>query len=1169
MYALEGVGALEEKCVDRNEWLKWMIEALNSCSNSNVLIHIHGVGGIGKSTLLKHWKKEYSNSLLIDCKIHGDFYARLERLASEFNRLDIKLPRFDTLWEIKVRSINRYEPAAKDGKDWVLQTVTLVPVIGSFVDQADRLRKLGIHLKEILKQRTGSLGNWLETYLGDDFTEEMVRNLFDDISNAMNLFLKALEDDFNSRPKDKCRPLIVMLDRYETVNRDIPLLTIDDKKVNEAELWQIFLSKLVDCVGVTAGRESFDEEWCSLIKMEQMRINEFDDDGCKELLEHNKVGDLDLQKLLIDISQKHPFLLDLICSAVTKKGLTLETVRGLEADSLEETRVKVWNILFDRVGSLTRVIDFAALLPFFNKDTLQILYPDLKGPEWFALTRLSFVTPLDEQWWEMHDLARTLAISELGRKKNTIIEELRNNLLRVAELENRPILQGMAISASAILNEENAIQELYDTAYKLTNAAVTVDQYSDVLDLLKGVEFESIEGKALRETFMGLVSYSLGKPSEAEAFLTFASSFHHSRSGRELGRKRLYIALMYDTFGCLYSDTFRPKQAEESYHVALNLLTELETEEPGTYSLEIAKTLNHLAILVSDMNKPAQALSAYKGALLLYKKLAQNDLGQYLTDVGKVLNNLAILYSDNCEPDEAERAYEEALEIYKELASTSPKLYLCDVAMVLNNLGLLYNDTGRLNEAENALKESLRIYEKLAIEYPEMHRSDVAMANYSLSVLFLGICDLKNAEDHINKALLMYRELMKTTPELHQGNFADALRCQGKIFEATHRPDEAEQIYRESMCIYEELAESASEVYKDEIALVLHNLGNLYHNIWKTDEAELSYQKSLHIYEGLAEDAPRQYEPNIAMVLCDLAYLYTEINRFEQAEKALERALEIYEKVANLAPVCFETQVATTLTSFADLYVETKRWDKAEETYDKALDIHRNSTTTPLWLHRHHIADCQNRIAKLHIKMKKFEESEKEFEEALEIFQALTSYSPHSFLDKVTKVLSNLGNLYSETSRFEDAEKRFSESLENLETLTKGAPSMFNDELAETLSDMGNLYLQMRRLEDAERCLSSALILYDNKQMKSSQLFKPAKVHTLVRVARLFRETGRTTEAEATYIEALSILTNLSHMSSIAYTEDLEHLRIETESFLIDFVGLTQDQARERINLLG
>ncbi|TFG99323.1 tetratricopeptide repeat protein [Candidatus Thorarchaeota archaeon] len=1167
---MEGVGALEENCVvDRNEWLNWMIEALNSCSNSNVLIHIHGVGGIGKSTLLKHWKKVYNNSLLIDCKAHGDFYARLDRLASEFNRLDIKLPRFDTLWEIKIRYIDRKEPAAKDGKDWVAQAATVVPVIGPIIGQADILRKLGTRLKEILKQRTGSLGNWLETYLGDDFTKEMIKNLFDDVSNAMNLFLKALEDDFNSRPKDKCRPLIVMLDRYETVNRDTHLLTVEDREVNEAELWQKFLSKLVDCVGVTAGRESFDDEWCSLIKMQQMQISEFDENGCKELLEHYKVGDLNLQKLLTDISQKHPFLLDLMCSAVAKKKLTIESVRSLEADSLEETRVKVWNILFDRVGSLTDVIDFAALLPFFNRDTLEILYPNLKGPEWFALTKLSFVTPLDDQWWEMHDLARILAISELGRKKATIIEEIRDNLMRVAESESRPILRGMAISATAVLNEEKAMQELYETLYRLPSGAVTLDQYASVLDLLKGVEFTSIDGKALRETFMGSVNYWFGKPSEAEVFLISASSFHHNLSGQDHSKKRLYKALTYDTLGCLYSDTFRPKQAEENYRIASNLLGELETEEPGTYSLEIATNLNNLANLRSDMNKPAQALTAYKDALMLYKKLAHDDPNKYLTDVGKVLNNLAILYSENCEPDEAEIAYKEALEIYRKLANTSPKQYLRDVAMVLDNLGLLYKDKGMQNEAEKSLMESLRIYEKLSLDYPEMYRSDVAMVNFSLSTLFLGMYDLKKAEDYINIALIIYRELMKTTPELHQGNLADALRILGKVIEETHRPDEAEQIYRESMRIYEELAESASEVYKDEIALVLHNLGNLYHDVWKTDEAELSYQRSLRIFEGLAKDAPKQYEPNVAMVLCDLAHLYIETNRFEKAEKALERALEIYEKVANLAPLCFGTQVATTLTSFADLYVETKRWDKAEETYGKVLDIHRNTTTTPQSQHRHHIADCLNRIAELHLKMRKFEESEKEFGEALEIFQALTSYSPHSFLDKATKVLSNLGNLYSEMGRFEDAEKRFSESLENLEKLTKRDPIMFNDELAETLSDVGNLYLRMGRLEDAERCLSSALLLYDNKQMKSSRLFKPAKAYTLVRVARLFCETGRTIEAETAYMNAISILVDLSHMSSNAYTDNLERLRIEVESFLVDFVGLSLIQAREKVNLLG
>jgi tetratricopeptide (TPR) repeat protein len=1143
-----------------------MQETHRLCSDSNVLVHIHGVGGIGKSWLLKHWSMEFDNSVLIDCRVHGDFYSRLNQLAAKIRSLGVDLPRFDTLWDIKTRYIDRREPAAKDSKEWAVQAASMIPVVGSFVEQADKLRKIGSGLRDTIRPRTGSLGSWLEKHLGDDFKDKMVKSLFEDPEFAMSIFLKALEDDFNNRPKDKCRPAVIMLDRYEVVNREEQLWCIDETNMSEAELWQKFLSTLQDCIGVTAGRESFSDEWCTLIGVEQRRIHEFDVDGCAELLERKQVKDLDLQRAIIDLSQRHPFLLDLMCAAANRKGFSKGSIGGLESKSLDEIRVKTWNTLFDRAASLSKAIEVVALLPFFNEDILEVVYPDMKSADWFAMINLSFVTPLDDEVWEMHDLARRLAISELGRKKSSLVAAARENLMKVAVSEDSPLLHGLAISVEAILDESDAMRWLYEDTRELIRGAVTSEQYNRILEILRGVEFESAKGKALHDALAGQVMYWLQKPNEAEALLKSAYSIHRGLSEPDATKTRLYYAMNNDALGCLYTDTYRPKEAEERFQQALQLLWELEAEEPGAFTLEIATTLNRLALLCSDMNKPSKALAAYKNALRLYRALAEKDPDRFLTDVGKVQNNLGLLYHENAAPEEAEEAYNEALNVYTSLAQEKPELYLCDVAMVLDNLGIFYSETLRPDQAEEALRRSLKIYKQLAQKEPELHKSDVAMAYFSLGGLYMDFSDCDTAEMNYRQALQIYRELAEGESEMNQEHLADTMLNLGMICEQSFRPEESERFYLESMAIYEKLMESAHDMYVDELALALSNAGDLYLRVWRTEEAEASYQKSMEIYRALAADAPTQHGPNLARVKRDLAELYVETNRFRQAEELLDQAKEEYQEAYERAPDTYGTDLATTLRYQGDLNLELRKWGEAERLYEEALKILRRNAGKAPAVERPNLAECIDRMAILHLEMGELEKAEAEFREALETYEEMPPESREWFTCDIALIHRRMGNVHSKRARYVEAEEKQNESLRMLEDLAKRAPNMFNDELAESLSDLGNLMNRTGRYEEAEAHLKRAVDLYADIRMRKSGLFKWPMAETVARTASMYYHTGRMSEAETSYFEALTAYNDLAKAAPDAYGKELKELRQEVHKFLTQGLRLPPDEATKRIS---
>ena len=49
--------------VNREEYLEWMDDALTRCKEKSVILHLRGIGGIGKSSLLNHWNSTIDSTV--------------------------------------------------------------------------------------------------------------------------------------------------------------------------------------------------------------------------------------------------------------------------------------------------------------------------------------------------------------------------------------------------------------------------------------------------------------------------------------------------------------------------------------------------------------------------------------------------------------------------------------------------------------------------------------------------------------------------------------------------------------------------------------------------------------------------------------------------------------------------------------------------------------------------------------------------------------------------------------------------------------------------------------------------------------------------------------------------------------------------------------------------
>ena len=85
---------------DRTEYTDWVSELRTNHCDEGLTIFLHGIGGIGKSTLLLELS-EWSSSVLLECDQHLNFEDRLWDFARRLRTLGISTARYEMLWTLK------------------------------------------------------------------------------------------------------------------------------------------------------------------------------------------------------------------------------------------------------------------------------------------------------------------------------------------------------------------------------------------------------------------------------------------------------------------------------------------------------------------------------------------------------------------------------------------------------------------------------------------------------------------------------------------------------------------------------------------------------------------------------------------------------------------------------------------------------------------------------------------------------------------------------------------------------------------------------------------------------------------------------------------------------------------------------------------------------------
>ncbi|MHA1925206.1 MAG: tetratricopeptide repeat protein [Candidatus Thorarchaeota archaeon] len=1001
--------------VDREEYLDWMTEALERCRERSVVLHLRGIGGIGKSSLLDYWKSTIDDTIRLDCEQYTEFYDRLNVIAKGAVLLGVNLQRFDVLWQIRQRFVEGVEPVKEKGRERAKEVVMAIPFIGSLASIGSAISAIGATVSPKLKGRYGNLGEWLQTRLGKDYVKRLLEILWKEPRHAEFLYLDALLEDLNNR-KTPERPIVVLLDHSEHVDDERCRWRYGGREISETELWYVFLTSLSNCVGVMASRRALPSKTSEELEVEESELTELDRESCIELLNQRRIAGPELQEKIVSVSGGNPFVIGAMCDLAESSSLSLGDVEDLRADTLEEVRLRTWRRLFSQTQDLLGMVEKIGLIPFFNRRILTILAPDMRTDHWDRLIRLSFVRDRRDGTWVVHDLARELIMAELGQRLQYSTDEIARHLEESSTQESDYSLLGLAISVQALVSEMDAATRAADTVFDL----LWQDAFSEALKFLDAVRIETKVGQIILQGLRGSVLSWMSRVADGEQEFLEALEASREISVEHPHELLAHTARTLRELGYLLYRTDRVSEAEETYREALIIYRELDETTPGFRLEDMAWTLVRLGWVLAVVNRPEDADKMYREAHQLFEASSETPRYDTLPSIAQSLHLIGINLIFIGKTSEAEEILLEALGRFRELADKNPDIR-ARFASVLGNYGEFLRMTSRPYEAEVAFREVQQTVRELAKKEPEL-LAWVAITLQNLALPLRQTGRYSDAEEAYLEALDTARESAEMSPDAFRRFLAYILHDYTVLLRQTGRTADAEEACREALEIYRELVTKSPGKHLSKMAWNLNNLAVLLRQTDRASEAEEAYREALDIAREIAYNAPEAVFMTdlLATILSNLAVLLRQAGRTSEAEEALLEALEIRRQLAQKSPEVFLHRVATTLNNLGIILFETGKTSEAAEALKEALQQRRELAGKSSDQHRPGVSSTLSNLAILLRRTGRLMDSEDAYREAVEIGEELVLKAPSGYQHGLVRTLCNYALLLSDIDERED-----------------------------------------------------------------------------------------------------------------------------------------------------
>lgn len=866
------------------------------------VLSFYGVGGIGKTSLLKVLAKELTiekqkDALYVYHDIHDDTstdcVSILKRLrgsiACKYNYEffwfdwgyycyqkaigeDVEKPETssfvkDSKFLSCIIDLIKESPVPIPYGDWIVKAVDCVDKLTKFVSAADggltMVRQyIREHKKELTRMTTLDKDELYEK-LPEYFAMDMERNLE-----------KATE------------PFVFFVDTYEKLVNELSGVGNPLKD----DLWLRDengpIQNISKAIWVISGREMLkwkdigDCGWCEADEnnLEQHRIGELSERDSYTFLEDCGVDNEGLRKSLYNLTKGTPLYLDL---CVTQ----YQNIKANNKEPVAEDFGKNTTQLVDRMlqymnDDEKQMVYILSCLKKWDYDlfvsVIKVFNMSVINDKYDAIMSMSFI----EEDTSQKDYYRINRV--LGR----VLFENCNERTKDGSLK-------AAIDFCLECWEDDPIH------YAEMSLQYAVDYYEDDKEL-EQFYLDKFADYLSDLIYQGKANAAIAK----NIFEPFSKRAEKDKKGALYIRKLNFLLNYYNANG-EYKTSF------EYARQAVELSKKLNGED-HPYSLTL---MNNLALAYSALGEYEKACELHGITLGKRKEV----LGENHRDTLISMNNLALVYSEIGE-------YEKALEFFSTVVEKEKLIFgdnNSETLISMDNLALTYSYLGEYQKAFEIQKEVL---EKCKEVFGENHPDTlISMNNLASTYSDLG---------EYEKARELHTITLEKRKEVLGENHPDTLVSMNNLADTYSSLDEYEKAHKLYTITLEKRKEVLGENHPKTL-ISMYNLAGAY-----SDLSE--YEKARELFNAVIEKQKMiigENHPDTLLSMNNLADIYSDLNEDE-------KALEIYEEVVEKRKeVLGENHLDTlgSMNSLASVYFVLDENQKAIETYKEVLSKYKET----------------------------------------------------------------------------------------------------------------------------------------------------------------------------------------------------------------------------------
>ncbi|MFJ3276540.1 AAA family ATPase [Streptomyces sp. NPDC086776] len=370
--------------VNRTDLMDRFRRELTRSSEEPRLLNVHGLPGVGKSRLLREWKREADargRTALLDLRLPGSHQVEsaLAQLRAEFGSRGVKFDRFDIAYTAFWQKIHPQQVLRRSGDLFgphgdaaarILEGASGASVIGA-IAAGIRMSLQGIAAlkKNKLVKAEPELGS-----LGDMLTADL-------LDTVTRMFVQDLAD------ASTAEPYVLFVDSYDVLG------VVDGESGSTFhDTWlRDLLEQLRHGLIVLAGREPVRwQEWVG--QMDSCGVHPLESRYCEELLSNAGVQDTVRQAIITRASQGIPFYLELAVDTPERAAGEREVPQDRIKDRFLDHVPADQRRILQHLG-LARLFNRSMFMRFVKDDTL-----------WGELTEYSFVQRIPGEWYQLHQL---------------------------------------------------------------------------------------------------------------------------------------------------------------------------------------------------------------------------------------------------------------------------------------------------------------------------------------------------------------------------------------------------------------------------------------------------------------------------------------------------------------------------------------------------------------------------------------------------------------------------------------------------------------------------------------------------------------------------------------------------------------------------------------------